>query len=87
MLAAAFFLAFSGLAALCLAMHRHHRDLFGTGPSLRVQRGLAAVGGVLIALALFACIHLRGGPVGMVLWLGLLSAAALLLVGLLAWRA
>lgn len=82
-----FLLCYAGMAGLCLAMPRHQRQVW---PSLvlsplyrQILRALAAG---MLALALLPCIRAWGTSVGVVLWLGYLSAGALCLVLLLAYR-
>lgn len=74
------------LAAACLSLSRHHRDLFGSAPSqsrVRLLRGVALVDGVL---ALAYAIHVIGMELGIVYWACLLMIAGAALVLLLAWR-
>ncbi|KAF1070443.1 MAG: hypothetical protein GAK45_00784 [Pseudomonas citronellolis] len=74
------------LAAFCLSLARHHRDLFGSAPSERRQRLLRVVGCVDGGLGLAYAIHCLGVELGIVYWACLLMAAGALLVALLAWR-
>lgn len=78
-------LCYAGMAALCLGMDRHHRQVWSR-IAPRLQRGLRVAGWLLLAVALWPCIRAWGGSVGVVVWFGLLSAAALLLVLLLPYR-
>lgn len=79
-------LAFAGMAALSVAMDRHHEQLTRRRETPRLLRvGLCALGGLLIALALVPCVFAWGASVGTVVWLGFLSAGALCVVLLLAW--
>lgn len=74
------------LAAACLSLSRHHRDLFGSAPPesrMRVLRLVALVDG---ALALAYSIHRMGAELGIVYWACLLMIAGACLVLLLAWR-
>lgn len=74
------------LAAACLSLSRHHRDLFGSAPSefrVRLLRGVALVDG---ALALAYAMHRMGIELGIVYWACLLMIAGAALVLLLAWR-
>ena len=74
------------LAAACLSLSRHHRDLFGSAPSesrVRLLRIVALVDGVL---ALAYAIHAIGAELGIVYWACLLMIAGATLVLLLAWR-
>ncbi|WP_374608621.1 DUF3325 domain-containing protein [Diaphorobacter nitroreducens] len=79
--------AFAGFTALALAMERHFEDLFGRGKSMgAAQRmGLRTAGAVALALALGACLLSHGASQGWVLWLGVLTAAALGVVLLLSY--
>lgn len=85
MLLLAFSLAYAGLAALSLAMERHHRDLFGRAPGRRARPVLRGGGWLLLLAAIWPCVAAAQVSIGIILWLGLASAAALLLAGLLAW--
>ncbi|CDG81380.1 DUF3325 domain-containing protein [Janthinobacterium agaricidamnosum] len=76
-------LAYAGMAGLCLAMDRHHRQVWGGEPAPAARRGLRGAGWLLLLIALWPCIAVWGTSVGIVAWLGFLSAGALLLVGLL----
>ncbi len=70
-------LAFSGFTALCLAMEKHQLELYGkdrAGPErMRLWR---IVGWLLLAAAFALCVSARGWGIGPVLWLGTLSAGA-----------
>lgn len=76
-------LCYAGMAGLCLAMDRHHGQVWGRDAPPAARWGLRAVGTLLLALALCPCLVAWGATVGVVVWLGFLSAGALLLVGLL----
>ncbi len=78
--------AFSGFAALGLAMDRHHEDSYGRGSSPG-RRGpwLQTAGAVGLMLSLAACLALYGPAQGWVLWLGMLTAGALGVVGVLSY--
>ncbi|RSZ55267.1 DUF3325 domain-containing protein [Massilia atriviolacea] len=76
-------LAYAGMALLCLAMDRHHQQVWGREPSRRQRLGLQGGGSVLLALALLPCVAAWSATVGVVLWLGFLSAGVLPLVFLL----
>lgn len=71
---------------MCLSMQRHHRDLFGKIPSKPIAWGLRVLGYALLISSLWLCVNAFGASVGVVVWMGMLSAAGLLLVGLLAWK-
>lgn len=80
-------LAFAGMAALSAAMDRHYEQLTRRRETPRLLRVvLRALGSLLIALALAPCVLAWGGSVGTVVWLGFVSAGALCVVLLLAWR-
>lgn len=70
-------LAYAGFAMLAAAMHRHQRDLWRQpiGDPARYLLRAAGTAGLLVSFA--ASIHVSGWSVGPVLWVGLLTAAAL----------
>lgn len=76
-------LTYAGMALLCLAMDRHHQQVWGSEPSRGQRLGLRSGGALLLALALLPCVAAWSATVGVVLWLGFLSAGALPLVFLL----
>ncbi len=78
--------AFSGFAALGLAMDRHHEDSYGRGKSPGARRPwLRGAGALGLLLSLAACLALKGQTQGWVLWLGVLTAGALVVVGMLSY--
>jgi hypothetical protein len=82
---AALSLAYAGMALLCQAMKRHQRQVWNREISTRTAGKSRCAGWLLIVLALFPCGGGWGWSVGIVAWCGSLSAAALLLVILLAY--
>lgn len=82
----AFALAFAGFLALCLAMFKHHRDVFGRPPAPWHTRLLRGAGFALVALAGWPCVGAWGAATGTVVWLGVLSIAGLAVVAAItAW--
>lgn len=81
-------LGYAGFTALCLAMERHQADLFGklaAAPQRRAQ--WRWLGWTLLAISLVLCVQARGWGIGIVLWVGTLTASSLVLVmGLLPYR-
>ncbi len=77
-------LAYAGFMGLCLAMERHHEQVFGSR-RIPVWRGrlLRIVGWLLLALSLLPVVLETGWAVGIVLWAGLLTAAGVSLAFLL----
>lgn len=73
-------LAYAGLAALCLAMDRHHAQVFGRVPATRAVLALRVLGVVLLASSALPSLGVFGAANGVVAWFGLLTGAALLLV-------
>lgn len=74
----ALLLAFGGMAALSLAMDRHHEQLTGReGPGRGRRAGLRVTGTALLIAALWSSTQGWGASVGVVVWLGCLSAGAL----------
>ncbi|MFT4046516.1 MAG: DUF3325 domain-containing protein [Solimonas sp.] len=83
MIAAALLLSYAGMAALCLAMDRHHRQLrqHATPSWWRPLLRIGGAANLLAALAL--CVRHWGTSIGLVAWFGLLSAGGLALIFLL----
>jgi hypothetical protein len=78
--------AFSGFTALSLAMDRHHENSYGRGTSPGTRRPwLRIAGAFALLVSLLACLALKGATQGWVLWLGVLTAGALLVVGVLSY--
>ena len=81
-----FALAYAGFTGLCLAMERHHEQVFGVRRIPRLRRlGLTAGGWLLLAGSLLPLLPAQGAGPGITLWLGLLTAAALVLALLLSY--
>jgi uncharacterized protein DUF3325 len=78
-----FALAYAGFTAVCLAMDRHARHVSRRPPARRTATLLRAGGYGLLALAAVPCVRALEGSTGLVMWLGVLSAAALSLIFLL----
>ncbi len=77
-------LAYVGFTGLCLAMERHHEQVFGSR-RIPIWRGrfFRSVGWLLLAVSLLPAVLEAGWGLGIVLWAGGLTAAALLLAVLL----
>lgn len=80
-------LCYAGMAGLCLAMDRHHAQVWKRDASTPARWGLRTLGWLLLALALLPSVSAWGATVGVVVWLGFLSAGALLLALLLPYAA
>lgn len=78
-------LCYAGMAGLCLAMDRHHSQVWKAKAPTR-QRLLRVAGWLLLALAVWPCVQIWGGAVGPVVWCGMLSVGAFTLVLLLPYR-
>lgn len=76
-------LSYAGMAGLCLAMDRHHAQVWKRDASVPARWSLRTLGWLLLTLALVPCTVAWGATVGVVVWLGFLSAGALLLAWLL----
>ncbi|QTD46364.1 DUF3325 domain-containing protein [Ottowia testudinis] len=79
LIALAFGSAWAGFCALSLAMERHFQDAFGRQRQgfERWRPWLRAAGAAGLGLSLIACLWPHGAAQGWVLWLGVLTAAAL----------
>ncbi|GAB2823185.1 hypothetical protein GCM10027276_26990 [Comamonas piscis] len=74
-------LAFAGMTALAFAMDRHHEQLTGERQIARGRsRLLRLLGSLLLAAALLPSVSGWGATVGVVAWLGWVSAGALVAV-------
>jgi hypothetical protein len=82
----AFALAYVGMLALCLAMPRHHRQLFNRAPSPLRQRGLRLLAGGLLIPVVVLDVAALGSAIGLVVCLGQLMCAGVLVGLMLAWR-
>lgn len=71
--------ATGGFCSLGMAMDRHWEGAYGRGsaPSAARRRQLRIAGSVALLVALLACTALWGGAKGVVAWLGVLTAGAL----------
>lgn len=83
---AAFSSALGGFTALSLAMDRHFEDSFGRGRSPgRWLVWLRIAGTLGLLVSLLACLAAQGRSQGWVLYCGVLTAAALTVVGVLSY--
>jgi hypothetical protein len=84
---AACILALWGFALLALSQERHLARIFESNQQLahntKAQR---AIGFIAVSLSLPACIASQGASFGSLLWVLLLSAAALAVALMLTWR-
>lgn len=76
-------LAYAGFAGLCLAMRRHHRQLWGRQPSRTASARLRLAGWLCLISSIAPCIVAWGSGAGTVAWFGILTAAGLVLAFLL----
>lgn len=86
MMTLAFGMAYLGMAALCMAMSRHHRELFETSPSVSKQRWLRLIAIALLAISLALNIQSLGVSIGLVVGVIELMFAGLTVCLVLAWR-
>ncbi|MCQ2031358.1 DUF3325 domain-containing protein [Stutzerimonas zhaodongensis] len=82
----AFGMAYLGMLALCLAMSRHHRDLFETSPSLSKQHLLRLIGACLLIASLMLNAQSFGIAIGLVIGMTELMFAGVTVCLVLAWR-
>lgn len=71
-------MCFAGMAALSLAIDRHHRQVYGDDTPVRKRYLLRAAGVLLLTLAIAPCVVLWGAGAGLVAWIGMLTIGALL---------
>lgn len=77
---AIFYLCYAGAAWLCLAMDRHHQEVFGAKPSRVRKLALRLLGTALLAGAFVAAGAARGWRVGAVEWVGALGLSGIVLI-------
>lgn len=82
----AFGVAYLGMLALCLAMSRHHRDVFETSPSSGKQRGLRLIAAGLLIASLILNVESLGVEIGLVVGITQLMFAGVTVCLVLAWR-
>ena len=81
----ALLLSFSAFATLSVAMERHQEEVLGRTLARTANHGLRAAGTALLTLALAACMVGQTRSVAAVVWLGLLTFAALPVAALLSY--
>jgi Na+/proline symporter len=87
MMTAAPFSILLGFVALCLGMEKHYKEYFPPPASRRRLRLLRAVGWLLLALALAACVIAHGGQIGPLMWVAWLSVLGMAFVFARPWLA
>jgi len=78
--------AFVGFALIALSMPRHWQQVVASPQPVRARRSGRALGSGLLAAALALCVLFDGWSFGLILWVTTLSAAAILVAFVLAWR-
>ena len=78
-------LAYGGLAALALAMKRHHRTVTGRDLAPHRRGGLRTVGWSLLVFSLLVAFRVHGPEIGSVTWFAVVPAAGFTLTFLLAY--
>lgn len=78
-------LAYGGLAALALAMKRHHRTVTGRDLAPSPRRRLRTAGWSLLIVSLAAALRAHGSEIGPVAWFAVVAAAGFTLTLLLAY--
>ena len=71
-------LLIAGFTILALSQTKHHRTLFSTPQSNRRRKAYQAAGWAVLALSLERCVTGSGWSLGLILWFGLLTIAALI---------
>jgi len=82
----AFLLGLAGFAMLSLSMDRHQEKVLRLSLTGTLNRGLQIAGMALLLLALAACMVEQTQSVAAIIWLGLLTFAALCVAALLSYR-
>lgn len=79
----AFAAAVAGFLALGLTMERHWQEACGALRRPRVRNTVQALGALALLLSLLCCAQLRAQGQGFTLWIGCLTAAVWIAIGLL----
>jgi len=77
-----FLLAYAGFTLLSLVMDRHRRQLWPStkGWQPRIAYAMRSLGGLLLILSLWRCLHLWGMGIGLVAWFGVLTLVVFVLI-------
>jgi uncharacterized membrane protein len=78
MIVLAFLTACAGFAGLAMAMPKHYREVFRSEPTSRVMLACRACGWLLLVASFWLSVAGPKASVGAVFWVGILTAAALL---------
>lgn len=76
-----------GLVAVALAMDRHHEQWLHRHAGPRMRLVLGAGGTAALGISLACALAGLGNALGVLIWLGLLTPAALAVAGTLTWLA
>ena len=82
----ALILSLVGFAGVALSMHKHHCEVFGAGPTRLRLMFLRCTGWLSLGLSFATSVVASGWAIGPVLWLGLLTAAGLIVTLLLTFQ-
>jgi len=78
---AALGLCHAGMTALSLAMRRHYRQIRGKiEPSPASRLSLRGAGWLQLVVSMGVCLYAWGSSVGAVAWMGVLTAASLIVI-------
>lgn len=80
-----FALCHAGFIALCLSMPRHRREVITRSIAAHWDAGLRGLGSALLLAAFCVAVVRDGAAIGAVLWTGLLTLGALLVVLMLSY--
>ena len=80
-----FILTFAGMTSLCLAMDQYFKKIWLNNLTKKKRYLLKVSGWFLTIVAIVPCISYWGNAIGIVAWVGFLSASALTLVLSLAY--
>ncbi len=83
----AFGLTCLGCLLLSLSLRRHYRQVFVDESGYERHRWpMRAAGYACLLLALWPCVRDSGGPIGVTLWISMVSLAAFVMILLLTYR-
>ncbi|MBL4836643.1 MAG: DUF3325 domain-containing protein [Kordiimonadaceae bacterium] len=81
-----FSLLYSGLAALCMAMEKHYKAVWGNKPEANKRKAIQFLGWFLLGLSFWLSYNNWENGIGSAAWFGLLTIAAFSFILLLTYR-
>ena len=81
-----FSLLYCALAALCMAMERHYKQVWGDKPAASRRHTLKATGWILLGVSFWISYQTWERGIGSLAWFGILTIAAFTFILMLTYR-